>query len=225
MPTVQFKSFAARYPFCRKSVITPTFSSNPPFWGSLPARGSGWLTCPSFLAVIISYLLFVLQMMLLANPIGNMGVIAWPDHLKFGDCCCAPCLLCRFKRLNLPAVLWNSVEANAAVKMIHAIHFYAKSFLFHVDIATLCKRFERLEMKEMKEMKKQNQHWQVAALERLRLSFGSAVFDRSMWDFSMPEPHWLWDRWCRRYKCITRNCFKSRETVSLTCLLHAFDHN
>ena len=146
MPTVQFKSFAARYPFCRKSVITPTFSSNPPFWGSLPARGSGWLICPSFLAVIIPYLLFVLQMMLLANPIGNMGVIAWPDHLKFGDCCCAPCLLCRFKRLNLPAVLWNSVEANAAVKMIHAIHFYAKSFLFHVDIATQCKRFERLNM-------------------------------------------------------------------------------
>ena len=26
---------------------------------------------------------------------------------------------------------------------------------------------------------------QVAALERLRLSFGAAVFDRSMWDFSM----------------------------------------
>lgn len=29
---------------------------------------------------------------------------------------------------------------------------------------------------------------EVAALERLRLSFGAAVFDRSMWDFSMFHP-------------------------------------
>ena len=29
---------------------------------------------------------------------------------------------------------------------------------------------------------------QVAALERLRHSFGPAVFDRSMWDFSMRRP-------------------------------------